>query len=119
MKPIASLPEELDDVVSLWSGRLESSHPGSVADLSSAPDFEAGITKLVAVSEFAANLIIREWPWVVSRRDSGAFHQPPDIRELSAFTAEVSASADEVGSIKRRLRPVSYTHLTLPTKRIV
>ncbi len=104
MKPIASLPEELDDVVSLWSERLESSHPGSVADLGSAPDFEAGITKLVAVSEFAANLIIREWPWILSIRDSGAFQRPPDIRELQAFTAEVSASADEVGSMKRRLR---------------
>ena len=104
MKPIASLPEELADVVCVWSERLESSHPGSAADIGSAPDFEADITKLVAVSEFAANLIIREWPWIVSRRDSGAFHQPPDIRELRAFTAEVSASADEVGSIKRRLR---------------
>ncbi len=104
MKPIASLPEELDDVVSLWSERLESSHPGSVADLGSAPDCEAGITKLVAVSEFAANLIIREWPWNLSIRDSGAFQRPPDIRELQAFTAEVSASADEVGGMKRRLR---------------
>ncbi len=61
MKPIASLPEDLADVVSLWSERLESSHPGSAADIGSAPDFEAGVTKLVAVSEFAANLLIREW----------------------------------------------------------
>ena len=104
MKPIASLPEDLADVVSLWSERLESSHPGSAADIGSAPDFEAGVTKLVAVSEFAANLLIREWRWILSRRDSGAFQQPPDIRDLRAFTAEVSASTDDVTSIKRRLR---------------
>ncbi len=104
MNPITSLPEELGEVVSLWSGRLESAHPGSVADIGSAPDFEADITKLVAVSEFAANLIIRDWPWVLSQRDCGAYQRPPDSRELQAFTAEVSASEDEVGSIKRRLR---------------
>ena len=106
MKPTASLPEELGDVVSLWSERLESSHPGSVAELGSAPDFESGITELVAVSEFAANHIIRDWPWILSCRDSdsGAILQPPGLRTLHAFAAEIAASADEVGTIKRRLR---------------
>ncbi len=113
MKPIADkapdrlmagLPEELSDVVSLWAERLESSHPGSIASLESTPDFLAGLAKLVAVSEFAALLIIREWPWFVSCRDGGELIRQPDMRTLHAFTAEISASTDDVETIKRRLR---------------
>ncbi len=115
MKPIAnmvpnklidSLPEELSDVVSLWTERLGSTHPGSIACIAPTPDLLASMTKLVAVSEFAANLIIRDWPWILSCRDndSGAFLHPPDIRTLDAFSAKISASTDNVGTIKHRLR---------------
>ena len=104
MKPIASLPEELSDVVSLWAERLESSQPGSIDNVASTPRFKAELTKLVAVSEFAANLIIREWPWIQSCCESDTFLQPPDIGTLHAFATEVAASTDDVSSIKRRLR---------------
>jgi len=108
MKPTASLSEELGDVVSLWWERLETSHPGSVAESGSAPDFESGITELVAVSEFAANLIIRDWPWILSCRDGDgngdAILQAPDLKTLHTFAAEIAASTDDVGTIKRRLR---------------
>ena len=106
MKPIASLPEELSDVVSLWAERLESSHPGSIDNLRSAPHFMAELTKLVAVSEFAGNLVIREWPWIQGSRDSDgdSFPKRPAISNLQAFAMEIAASTDDVRNIKRRLR---------------
>ena len=82
MEPIASLPEELSDVVSLWKERLESSHPASIDSVSCSPSFISELTRLVAVSEFAANLVIREWPWIQGCRESEAFSQPPDLKTL-------------------------------------
>ncbi len=101
---MASLPEELSDVVSLWAERLESSHPRSIDKVACTQRFMAELTKLVAVSEFAANLIIREWPWIESCCEDDTFRQPPDISTLHAFAAEIAASTADVGSIKRRLR---------------
>ena len=104
MKSIDSLPEELKDVVSQWAERLESSHPGGVDNVAATPRCVTELTKLVAVSEFAANVITREWPWVESCCENDTFRQPPDIDTLQAFAAEIAASTDDVGSTKRRLR---------------
>ena len=104
MKSIDSLPEELKDVVSQWAERLESSHPGGVDNVAATPHCVTELTKLVAVSEFAANVITREWPWVESCCENDTFRQPPDIDTLQAFAAEIAASTDDVGSTKRRLR---------------
>ncbi len=104
MEPIASLPEELSDVVSLWKERLESSHPASIDSVSCSPSFTSELTRLVAVSEFAANLVIREWPWIQACCESATFSQPPDLNTLHDFAAEIAASTDDVGNVKRRLR---------------
>jgi len=104
MKSNTSLPEELNDVVSLWLERLESAHPGSFASLDSTPDFRSDLTRLVAVSEFAANTLVREWSWVLVCRDEGTFLQVPDIRGLREFANEISGSSEDAGSVKRRLR---------------
>ena len=81
-KLISTLPRELSDFVSLWIERLEESHPDSVANSSSSPDFLECMTRLVAVSEFAANTIVREWPWVQICRDAGAFQQAPALQDI-------------------------------------
>jgi glutamate-ammonia-ligase adenylyltransferase len=106
MKPIASLPEELRVVVSLWAQRLESSYPGSADKIGTTPGFMTELTRLVAVSEFAANVIVREWPWIQSCRESdhNFFLQPPDAGTLRAFAAEIAASTDDVTNVKHRIR---------------
>ena len=104
MKPIHSLPEELSDVVSRWLERLESSHPGSVASLDSTPEFRADMTKVVAVSEFAANTIVREWPWILACRDGDAFLKEPDSQRLKAFGKDISSTSDNIDLVKQRLR---------------
>jgi len=103
-KLISSLPAELRNAVTLWYERLESSYPDSVASVGSPGGFFAGMTKLVAVSEFAANTIIREWSWVLSCRDNGAFLQAPDRKALQAFAAEISECTDDIDAVKNRLR---------------
>jgi glutamate-ammonia-ligase adenylyltransferase len=99
---VRSLPEELNDVVSLWCERLEAAHPGSVADAESSPDFYGALIRLVAVSEFAANTVIREWPWVSSFRDS--FARAPDNESLCEFRDEISDSTDNIATVQQRLR---------------
>ncbi len=101
---ISNLPDELSDVVPLWFERLESSHPGSVAGIGSPDEFLASMTKLVAASEFAANTIVREWPWVLSSRDKGTFLQAADRHALQAFATEVSECTDDIDTVKSRLR---------------
>ncbi|NOR68040.1 MAG: bifunctional [glutamate--ammonia ligase]-adenylyl-L-tyrosine phosphorylase/[glutamate--ammonia-ligase] adenylyltransferase, partial [Woeseiaceae bacterium] len=101
---ISNLPDEFSDVLPLWLERLESSHPASAARFSSPDDFLARMTRLVACSEFAANTIVREWPWVLSCRDDGAFLQAPDREALHAFASEISGSMDDIDIVKSRLR---------------
>ena len=112
MKPIPSLPEDLSDVVSLWLERLESSRPGSVASLDSTQEFKADMMKLVAVSEFAASTIIRDWSWVLAFRDSGAFLQAPDSQSLKAFGSKIASTSDDIDSVKQSLRHFRHRWLT-------
>jgi glutamate-ammonia-ligase adenylyltransferase len=99
-----SLPEELGEVVSRWFDRLESEQSHSMADVRFTPDFLATLTKLVAASDFAANTIARDWSWVMSCQDDDTFEKVPDRKKLRAFAAEISASVDDIESVKRRFR---------------
>jgi glutamate-ammonia-ligase adenylyltransferase len=64
----------------------------------------AGLIKLIACSEFAANAIMREWPWFLSCLDKGTFGQVPDEQALRAFSMEISESTDDASTVKGRLR---------------
>jgi glutamate-ammonia-ligase adenylyltransferase len=103
-KLIETLPGELKEFVSRWYERLESTYPDSVEDSDFSAVFLADMTRVVAVSEFAANTIVREWPWILRCRDKGAFLRTPDIEELRALGSEVSSSGDDIDAIKHRLR---------------
>lgn len=103
-KLIASLPDELSDVVSRWFDRLASCHPETIGAIGGNEEFLSGVTRLVACSEFAADTILREWPWVLSCSNNTGFRRPPDSRALGSFVAGFSESSDDVDTIKRRLR---------------
>ena len=45
--------------------------------------------------------------------------EPPPLKPLPAVTALMSPVSDMLNCPELAVRPVSYTHLTLPTKRIV
>lgn len=101
---ISDLPAELREFVIRFFERLESSHPGSVADAGTCREFLAEMTTVVAVSEFAAKTIVGEWPWVLSCRDNDMLLRAPDRHELGAFVAEMSKCEDDIESAKTRLR---------------
>ncbi|MFQ5547938.1 MAG: bifunctional [glutamate--ammonia ligase]-adenylyl-L-tyrosine phosphorylase/[glutamate--ammonia-ligase] adenylyltransferase, partial [Woeseia sp.] len=103
-KLIASLPDELNGVVSHWFDHLASCHPDAIGAIRSNEAFSSDLTRLVACSEFAADTIVREWPWVLSCGKNKGFRRPPDARALDSFVAEVAERTDDVDTVKRRLR---------------
>jgi [glutamine synthetase] adenylyltransferase / [glutamine synthetase]-adenylyl-L-tyrosine phosphorylase len=103
-KQIASLPEELRDSVAVWFERLESCHPGSIAEVQSRPRFSSELTRVVATSEFAARTIAREWAWLLGCRDDGSLRQPPDGVALQAIVTEISGDGADNETLKKRLR---------------
>ena len=98
---LSRLPAALRPVASLWFERLEEAH-GS-PDLPR--DVEDPLLRMVAVSEFAANALLRDWDYWQGRLEQLA--SPPDLDGLQALAEDVgsgSASVDEAKSRLRRFR---------------
>jgi glutamate-ammonia-ligase adenylyltransferase len=95
---LRQLPGTLRPAVSRWFGRLEEAH-GSVA---LASDVEDQLLRVVAASEFAAGILLRDWAYWRGRL--GKLASPADPHELEAFVAGVAASGAAVEEVKSRLR---------------
>ena len=95
---LSRLPEALRPVVTRWFERLEETH-GSV-DL--AGDIEDQLLRVVAVSEFAGNVLLRDWDYWCGRL--GRLSSPPDLRGLRSFADEVGSVAAGIDEVKSRLR---------------
>jgi glutamate-ammonia-ligase adenylyltransferase len=99
------LPDVLRPVAERWFERLESEHgvirlPGEI---------EAALTRVVAVSEFAANTILREWDSV--SRDLPGIGQPPDPAVLGRFAEEIASSEAGEDEVKSRLRRFRHRYM--------
>ena len=92
------LPEALRPAVARWFERLEETH-GS-AEL--ATDVEDQLQRVVAVSEFAANVLLRDWEYWQSRLQQLAL--PPDPEVLNEFAGDLAASEAGIDEVKSRLR---------------
>ncbi len=100
LKTIAEMPAELQAVVSSWTDRL---HEHS-ADLPSEEHDLQVLLHLVASSDFAARVLLREWEWFQAALSSGELCGPPEPAAIRNFIDELdSVSADAV-VIKSRLR---------------
>ncbi|MDJ0906090.1 MAG: bifunctional [glutamate--ammonia ligase]-adenylyl-L-tyrosine phosphorylase/[glutamate--ammonia-ligase] adenylyltransferase [Woeseiaceae bacterium] len=95
---IAALPGALQEPSALWFERLESQH----APLTLSGDVADRLVRLVACSEFAAGVVLRDWDWFVTHCD--AFCEPPDRRALQEFVADVATSIDDMDTAKARIR---------------
>ena len=95
---IAALPESLRQPTQLWFERLESQHGAPTISNDLAPT----LVRLVACSEFAAGVTLREWAWFAASCES--FARPPDSGALQDFVADVAASDDEVATVQARIR---------------
>lgn len=111
---IASLPEELHDAVAVWFERLESGHPGSIAEVESRTQFGPELTRVVATSEFAAKTIARDWPWLLGCRDDGSLQRPANGAALQRIEAEIrdyTADSETLKSYLRRFRDRWLLHV--------
>jgi glutamate-ammonia-ligase adenylyltransferase len=100
-KTIAALPQALREPTALWFERLEAQH-----GIPSLPEAVAGqLVRLVACSEFAGGVLLREWDWFVASFKS--FVEPPDSGALREFVAVV-AGEDEIDVAKERIRRLRH-----------
>ncbi|MDJ0813472.1 MAG: bifunctional [glutamate--ammonia ligase]-adenylyl-L-tyrosine phosphorylase/[glutamate--ammonia-ligase] adenylyltransferase [Woeseiaceae bacterium] len=95
---IAALPRELQEPTALWFERLDSQHgptplPGAIA---------AQLVRLVACSEFAAGVVLRDWDWFT--RTCLSMSEPPDREALQALVDDIAASDEEIDAVKARIR---------------
>lgn len=95
---IAALPEILREPAALWFDRLESQH-GPVA---LPGDTRAQLVRLVACSEFAAGVVLRDWDWFAANSPSLA--EAPDRMALQEFVDDIAASDADIDAVKAGIR---------------
>lgn len=101
-RALETIPVELRDGVARWFERLVSAH-GNV-DL---PEDELRqITRLVACSEFAATVLLKEWHWFVDHRES--LDAVPDRAELDSLASELRGNIEDIDIAKERIRRFRY-----------
>jgi len=99
-KVIAVLPAELQDVVLLWTERLHEHGvelPGREQDLQV-------LFHLVATSDFAARVLLREWAWLQAALNNGKLSGPPTDAVIREFISSLSSSGANAAIIKSNLR---------------
>ncbi len=107
---IAELPAELQEVVMLWAERLlkqGENLPRQEQDLQA-------LLHLVATSDFAARVLLREWAWFQSALENGELSGPPNAAVIRKFiSCHVSSAADSaaIKSDLRRFRNRQLLHI--------
>ena len=97
---IANLPAELQEVVSKWTDRFHAQNsdlPGQVHDL-------RVLTHLVATSDFAARVLLRDWEWFHAALQSGEFSRPLQETAIRHFKDDLKSSGADADVVKSRLR---------------
>ncbi len=100
LKTIAEMPAELQAVVSSWTDRL---HEHS-ADLPSEEHDLQVLLHLVATSDFAARVLLREWAWFQAALTSGELSGLPQEMPLRQFIDDLNFAGADAVAIKSRLR---------------
>jgi len=102
---LGGLPGDLASAVSSWFERLDSTQDVSLlADETVEP-----LVRLVACSEFAAGVILREWPWFVTAQGTLDDIIGPDA--LERMVSEVRESNDDIEVTKSTLRRFRHRYL--------
>ena len=92
------MPQVLQEPATLWFERLEEQHGAVVL-----PDAtQAQLVRMVACSEFAAGVVLRDWKWFAANSPSLA--GPPDRATLRAFVDDIATSAADSDAVKTGLR---------------
>ena len=87
---LETLPDILHEPVTRWLERYGEA------------DVATELAQLVACSEFAGHVVLREKRWF--QENVAAFVHPPDIQHLEAFVADIAGSSAGVAEVQSRLR---------------
>jgi len=102
---MSRLPDALRPVVSLWFDRLEEAHGRPAL----AEDIEDQLLRVVAVSEFAGNALLRDWDYWRGRLEH--LSSPPDLDELKALTDDLGCGEASLEEAKSRLRRFRHRYM--------
>jgi len=92
----ADLSGDLQSAVDLWFEKLADKK------LALANNLVAPVSRLVACSEFAGNVLLREYEWFI--QNVATFSNKVDDQILNTFVEAIAASDSDKGEIKSRLR---------------
>ena len=98
-------PDNVDVLVERWFERLYAEH--GETELSG--DERARLSRVVAASDFAGGVLIREWPYFRERLAS--MGRLPDKADLQDFTERVAQGSEPMDEIKAELRRYRHRYL--------
>ena len=104
---IWALPGPLHEALTRWVERLLDRHPADRADFADEPRRRSDLLKLVACSEFAGNIVLRDWEWFASAALAGRLDERPDMTlGLPAIDAAMDRAIEHDGAnaVKQQLR---------------
>jgi glutamate-ammonia-ligase adenylyltransferase len=104
---IEDLPEDLRAPVSRWVEHLSDRYEEGIPEV-----FLPTVLRLVGISEFAAQTLLRHWPEICGRLEE--FDTPVELAPLVAFASDIGesdASMDEVKAALRKRRNLQFLHI--------
>ena len=99
------LPEVLRPAVARWFERLDAEH----GTWGVAEDIEPDLLRVVAVSEFAGNTLLREWE--ILGDNLADFGSAPNPTVLEQFANEIAASEAGLDAVRSRLRRFRHRYM--------
>jgi glutamate-ammonia-ligase adenylyltransferase len=103
-KPIAELPPVLRGHVLTWAERLFETENGAPAWFEKEPPGLDILLRLVASSDFASRVLLREWQWFEASLAGGLFAAPPPACTMRCFIDDLVLAVANENDIRSRLR---------------
>lgn len=104
-RAVAALPQDLQDSTARWFERRDALPDGDDV----AAEMIGPLSRLVAVSDFAARTALQEWRWLNGQ--PLLWQTPPDHRELEEFAHEIAESGEPIETVKKQLRRFRHRYL--------
>ena len=102
---VQALPAELREPVSTWVERLQDQHPATAL-----PDGAVTLLlRTVAASEFAGQVLLREWPWFLEHYEK--LSRAPATETLDRFVAAIDEDVKDLADAKRRIRRMRHKYM--------
>jgi len=108
---IRQLPASLQVPAMRWLDRLLESGGGKGLDTTGSAAERLQLARLVASSEFAGQVLVRDWDWFVSALATGEFGRTPDSSTFAAIASDAGEDPTTVKSRLRRFRNRGLVHI--------